>query len=183
MKNSQADIIDFWFVETPPSQWFQKNPDFDQTIRDRYLKLYEWAKEGLCDGWMRDVDGCLALCILLDQFPRNMFRGLAQSFATDSKALFVAETAIKKGYDQILIPSKRRFLYLPFEHSESLNHQERSLALFETMKEDDPISYDYALRHLKIIQQFGRFPHRNIILGRESNAAELEFLKTPNSSF
>jgi uncharacterized protein (DUF924 family) len=183
MKNTQADILHFWFSETAPSQWFQKNPEFDELIILRYARLYEWGRDGLCDGWMRDVDGCLALCILLDQFPRNMFRGSEQAFQSDAKALYVAKTAISKGYDQILSPLKRRFLYLPFEHSESMDEQKRSLDLFETLKADDPIVYEYALRHYKVIEQFGRFPHRNAVLGRESTPAERDFLALPNSSF
>ena len=183
MKNSQEEILNFWFVETKPSQWFQKNPDFDAEIFNRFSGIYEWAQDGLCDSWMRTADGCLALCILLDQFPRNMFRGKPESFKTDSKALFVAKMACGKGYDQILPIIKRRFLYLPFEHAESFDEQKRSLTLFESIKQEDPTGYEYALRHYTVIERFGRFPHRNEILGRQSTNDELEFLKLPNSSF
>lgn len=183
MRDLQKDILKFWFEDTAPSQYFQKNDDFDQIIRDRFGDAYEWAKDGLYDSWMRTEDGCLALCILLDQFPRNMFRSKPQSFETDLKARFIARHAIKRGYDQLFIPLKRRFLYLPFEHSELIDDQKLSVSLFEAMKDDDPTGYDYALRHLRVIETFGRFPHRNAILGRESTAAELEYLNTAGAGF
>jgi uncharacterized protein (DUF924 family) len=128
-------------------------------------------------------DGCLALCLLLDQFPRNMFRGSAKAYATDSKALVIAKYAISKGFDQVLIPIKRRFLYLPFEHSENLNDQRRCVELFETMKKYDPMGHDYALRHLKTIERFGRFPHRNIILNRMDTPEEQEYLALHPAGF
>ena len=183
MKDSQQDILGFWFDETQPQQWFQTNPDFDALIRARFTEAYEKARDGILDDWRRDADGCLALCILLDQFPRNMFRGQPQAFATDGKALVVAKYAVSKGFDQVLPPVKRRFLYLPYEHSENLGDQRKCVELFEKMTKDDPLGYDYALRHLKVIEKYGRFPHRNKILGRMNTPEEDDYLAQPGAGF
>lgn len=177
MRDTKQEVIKFWFEETQPQQWFQKNPDFDAHIKERFKTSYEMARDGLCSDWTKDAPGCLALCLVLDQFPRNMFRGTPASFATDEQALLVSKQALHRGYDQVLSPIKRRFLYLPFEHSENLADQKKSVSLFETMKDDDPLGYDYAVRHKDVIERFGRFPHRNAILGRESTPEEIEFLK------
>lgn len=183
MKNSQKDILNFWFEETKPQQWFQTNPEFDAQVTEEFSKAYEMAREGTFDEWKKDADGCLALCLLLDQFPRNMFRGTPQAFATDKQALLIAKHALSKGFDQVLSPVKRRFLYLPFEHSENLADQRRCVELFEKMKDDDPLGYDYALRHLKVIENYGRFPHRNKILGRDNTPEEEEYLAQPGAGF
>lgn len=177
MKDSRDEILSFWFEETAPAQWFQVSLEFDETIKRRFLDHYGLAAQGIYDDWIHSVDGALALVILFDQFPRNMFRGSAQQFATDSKALQIAELAIERGFDQLLPPVKRRFLYLPFEHSEKLSDQQRSVALFETMRDDDPLGVEYAERHLKVIEEFGRFPHRNAALGRVNTPAEDAYLK------
>lgn len=183
MKDSQREVLDFWFVETAPVQWFQKNDVFDDMIRERFLPLYEMAKDGFCDAWKKDADGVLALCIVLDQFPRNMFRETPQAFATDGKALVISREAISKGFDQVLIPGKRRFLYLPFEHSENIDDQKQCVAFFEAMKEEDPLGYEYAIRHLRIIEKFGRFPHRNEALGRVNTLEETAYLAEPGAGF
>jgi uncharacterized protein (DUF924 family) len=183
MRNSKEDIIKFWFDETTPAQWFQKSPEFDGLVKQRFQSAYTMALEGLCDQWQQDAEGSLALCLVLDQFPRNMFRDTAEAFASDAMALEIANKAIKKGFDQLLVPSKRRFLYLPFEHSENIEDQHRCVAFFEKMKDDDPLGYDYALRHLKVIEEFGRFPHRNAILGRKSTPDEKEYLAKPDAGF
>ena len=183
MKDSQGDILAFWFEEVQPQQWFQTNPDFDSLIRDRFMPAYEKARDGILDDWRQDADGCLALCLLLDQFPRNMFRGTKQAFATDAKALVISKYALSKGFDQVLAPVKRRFLYLPFEHSENLNDQRKCVELFEKMTKDDPLGYEYALKHLKVIEQYGRFPHRNKILGRMNTPEEEEYLAQPGAGF
>lgn len=183
MKDSQEDILAFWFEETSPQQWFQVNPDFDAEIRARFHADYEKAKQGLFDDWRRDADGCLALCIMLDQFPRNMFRGTPAAFATDGKALAVARHAVAEGFDQLLGPVRRRFIYLPYEHSENMDDQRKSVALFAAMKKDDPVGYDYAVDHLKVIEAFGRFPHRNQILGRENTPDEDIYLAQPGAGF
>lgn len=186
------EILDFWF-DSPQSPdygkersfWFTKKPEFDRQLSDRFLSTYEQAAAGELDSWEDSPRSCLALLLLLDQFPRNMFRGTPKSFATDAKALAVANNAIAKGFDQYLLPVQRWFIYLPFEHSENIADQQRCVDLFATLK-DDPDSaatIDYALRHKSVIERFGRFPHRNKILGRETTLAESEFLKQPGSSF
>lgn len=183
MKDSQKEVLDFWFVETSPSQWFHKNETFDAMIRDRFMPVYEMAKAGLYDSWMKDADGCLALCVVLDQFPRNMFRNDPRSYETDGKALSIARHAVGKGFDQVLGAQKKRFVYLPFEHSEILDDQLLSVELFGAMKNEDPLGYEYALRHLKVIETFGRFPHRNRVLGRANTPQEEEYLATPGAGF
>lgn len=183
MRDTRQEVLKFWFEETAPAQWFQKNEAFDSEIRDRFHVTYDMAAKDLCADWARDADGVLALCLVLDQFPRNMFRGSAKAFATDEKALLIAKAAIHKGLDQLLSPIKRRFVYLPFEHSEVLADQKRSVQLFEAMKEADPMGHEYARRHYSVIERFGRFPHRNAILGRENTAEEIAYLAEPNAGF
>lgn len=188
-------VLEFWFGDPKTEDtgylqrrklWFQKKPAIDQTIRDRFLDLYQKAAAGRLEDWQSSPQGCLALLLLLDQFPRNMFRGDAQSFATDEKALAIAQTAIAKAFDQALTPEQRIFLYLPLEHSENLTVQEQSVHLFQQLSTEYPQladTYDYALRHQAIIERFGRFPHRNAVLGRETLPNEAEFLNQPGSSF
>lgn len=183
MKDGQQEILNFWFTETQPQQWFQKNEEFDQKIKENFLEIYEMARKGLLDDWKKDADGCLALVILLDQFPRNMFRGSPQAFATDSQALLIAKHAVGKGFDQILEPVKRGFLYMPFQHSESMADQKRSVELFGKMKEDNPVGYQYAQRHYDVIDEYGRFPHRNKVLERENTPEEEDYLAQPNAGF
>ncbi len=186
------EILNFWFGSPKSvdygkerSFWFTKNPEFDKELGDRFLLAYEQAARGELDYLQASPLGCLALVLLLDQFPRNMFRGTPKSFATDAKALSVAKNAVNRGCDRVLLPVQRWFIYLPFEHSENLADQKRSVELFLTLS-DDPASastIDYALRHKAVIERFGRFPHRNKILGRENTPAEDEFLTQPGSSF
>ncbi len=183
MNDSQDDVLTFWFEETQPAQWFQVNPDFDQAVRDRFSDTYDKGQRGILDDWRRDADGCLALCLVLDQFPRNMFRGTSQAFATDAKALVVSKYAVAKGFDQVLPPLKRRFLYLPYEHSEHLGDQRKCVELFEKMKKDDPLGHEYALKHLKVIELYGRFPHRNKILGRMNTPEEETYLAQAGAGF
>ncbi len=183
MIDAKQDVLDFWFEQTKAQQWFQVNSDFDDLIRNRFEDAYDKASLGIFDDWKNDPEGCLALCLLLDQFPRNIFRGNAKAFATDTKAIVIAKYAISKGFDQILPGNKRRFLYRPFEHSENLNDQRKSVELFEKMKKDDPLSHDYAIRHFKVIEEFGRFPHRNAILGRMNTPDEEVYLAQFGSGF
>jgi uncharacterized protein (DUF924 family) len=183
MKDSAQDILDFWFEETQPAQWFQVNPDFDDAVKKRFEDAYDKGARGIFDDWKMDPDECLALCILLDQFPRNIYRGTPKAFATDGKALIAAKFALSKGFDQVLSPMKRRFIYLPFEHSENLNDQRKCVDLFEKLKKDDPLGYDYALRHLKVIEKYGRFPHRNKILSRMNTPDEEEYLAQAGAGF
>lgn len=188
-------VLTFWFGDPAQDEtgyaarrgiWFGKDPAFDQQVRDRFLGLHQDAATGQLDHWQSSAHGSLALVILLDQCPRNMFRDSPQAFATDSQALSVAQNAIAQGFDHTLLPEERLFLYLPFEHSEQLGIQQRSLQLFQRLSADAPElqdTYDYALRHHRVIEQFGRFPHRNAILGRETTPTEADFLRQPGSSF
>jgi uncharacterized protein (DUF924 family) len=190
---SQAnEILDFWFGKPdeadygkPRKFWFIKNPEFDQEVRSRFLKDYQQAAAGKLDDWKTSPQGCLALIILLDQFPRNIFRGQPQAFATDPQALAYAQHAVAQGFDKQLLPIQRQFIYLPFEHSENLADQHQCIELFSMLKDHPECSscVDYAHRHHKVIERFGRFPHRNEILGRETTPEEAEFLKQPGSSF
>jgi len=186
------EILAFWFgLPGEPSYgkqrsfWFNKKPEFDNELRNRFLSVYHQAATGYLERWQASSKGCLALILLFDQFSRNMFRATPQAFATDSQAITVAEHAVAKGFDRELTTVQRWFIYLPFEHSENLTHQRRSVELFSTLS-DDPDSaetIDYAIRHLAVIERFGRFPHRNKILGRITTPEEAEFLKQRNSSF
>jgi uncharacterized protein (DUF924 family) len=189
---SITEILDFWFgapgSETAGKrrkEWFQKDAAFDQEICSGFLSTYEQAAAGQLDTWQETPRGALALVLLFDQFPRNMFRGTPQAFATDSQALAVAQQAIAVGLDQQLPPLQRQFFYFPLEHSESLEHQRQAVQLFARIKNDPETadSYPYALRHCEIIERFGRFPHRNAILGRKTTPEEAEFLQQPGSSF
>jgi uncharacterized protein (DUF924 family) len=186
------EILEFWFGKPDQPEygknrkvWFTKNPKFDQEVRSRFLSVYQQAAAGQLDDWKTSPLGCLALIILLDQFPRNMFRGQPQAFATDSQALAYAQHAVAQGFDKLLLPIQRGFVYMPFEHSENLEHQHQCVELFSTLEDAPECSsgIDYAHRHLKVIKRFGRFPHRNEILGRETTPEEAEFLKQPGSSF
>lgn len=177
MRDTKQEVLRFWFEESVPAQWFQKNEAFDAEVRARFLCTYDMVTKDLCHEWSRDPEGILALCLILDQFPRNMFRGTAKAFETDDKAILVAKDALHKGFDIVLPPIKRRFVYLPFEHSEKLSDQVKSVALFETMKEADPLAYEYAQKHYEVIKTFGRFPHRNEILGRDSTDEEIVYLE------
>ncbi len=183
MRDTKKEVIKFWFEETLPQQWFQKYDAFDDDIKERFMVTYDMARKGLCSDWAKDADGVLALCLVLDQFPRNMFRGSPKAFETDDVALEIVKKALNKGFDCLLSPEKRRFIYIPFMHSENISDQKRSVSLFETMKDSDPISYEYALKHLEVIERFGRFAHRNAVLGRKSSADELEYLKLPGAGF
>lgn len=183
MRDTQSEILNFWFSETKPAQWFQKNVDFDEEIRARFEQDYKLAVQGIYDGWDGGEKGALALVILLDQFPRNMYRATEQAFASDSKALEVAKKAVLKGFDTLLNTQEKTFLYLPLEHSENLDDQHQSVQLFAKLKGDDPVVYDYAKRHYDVIKKFGRFPHRNAILGRKNTKLEEEYLSDPNSGF
>lgn len=189
---SVEEIIGFWFGNPiePYSQrrklWFSKDPAFDQRLRDRFRSTYEQAAAGELDSWQASPLNCLALILLLDQFSRNMFRGEPRAFATDPQARIIARQAIAQKFDQQLEPVQRFFFYLPLEHSEDLADQEQSVALYQALVTHFPELQDgleYAIRHRDVIQQFGRFPHRNAILNRPSTAQEIEFLKQPGSSF
>ena len=167
------EIIGFW-VEAGPGRWFAKDDAFDETCRQRFLATYEAAARGDLAEWELEPRGALALLILLDQIPRNMFRGTRRAYATDPSAALLAERAIERGFDKVVSPDLRRFFYLPFMHSEELAHQERSVALNEAMGEADSIRW--ARHHHDIVARFGRFPHRNAMVGRESTTEEQVYL-------
>jgi uncharacterized protein (DUF924 family) len=190
---SQAkEILDFWFGKPdeigygkPKEFWFTKKPEFDEVLRSKFLQDYEKAAGGYLDEWLDMPNTCLALILLLDQLPRNIFRGKPEAFATDWEALSAAHNAVARNFDQELLPVQRWFIYLPFEHSENIEHQRKAVQLFQQLK-DDPDStsaIEYAIRHLQVIERFGRFPHRNAILGRMSTSEEKDFLKKSDSSF
>ena len=185
MSNAQIekDVLSFWFgsgAEAKREVWFQRDPGFDAEIATRFGAAYETAAVGSLDDMAGTPRGCLALVIVLDQFPRNMFREDPRAFASDAKALEHSREAIAKGFDKSLGAFQRQFMYMPFQHSENLEDQRRSIELFAAT---GPEGRDYAQRHLEIIERFGRFPHRNAVLGRVSTAEEVAFLKEPNSSF
>jgi|SRR6185503_979923 uncharacterized protein (DUF924 family) len=183
MKILASQVLAFWFGSgaaygVPQKRWFEKDAAFDAEVRSRFFEVHE-ALSGNRE-WLGAPAECLARIIALDQFPRNMFRGTARAFATDRLALAAARHAIESGYDRDWLRVEKIFAYLPFEHSESLADQERACELMRPLGDEQ---YDYALRHKVIIERFGRFPHRNAILGRESTPEEIEFLKQPGSGF
>ena len=169
---SAADVIAFWRA-AGPERWFKKDLAFDDEIRRRFLALHEAAAAGKLTDWEANAEGALALLILLDQFPRNMFRGEARAFASDPLARAVASRAILNGFDGAF-PDMRGFFYLPFEHSEALADQERGLTLYKAAGDADGLKW--AGVHADIIRRFGRFPHRNAVLGRVSTPEEQKFL-------
>jgi uncharacterized protein (DUF924 family) len=179
-------ILTFWFSEGGrDKRWFEKNNAFDEEVRSRFLQLHEEGARGALSAWKAQPGECLALIVLLDQFPRNMFRGTPRAFATDALALDAARHAVANGYDGGMTPLERMFVYLPFMHSESVADQERCCELTEALKQftDTDDVNRFARAHRDIVARFGRFPHRNAVLGRPSTAEELEFLKGPGSSF
>jgi uncharacterized protein (DUF924 family) len=167
-----ADVVAFW-RDAGPDKWFEKDAAFDGEIRRRFLKAHEAAASGKLTQWEASAEGALALLILLDQFPRNMFRGEARAFATDPLARAIASRAILNGFDGAF-PDMRGFFYLPFEHSENLADQERGLTLYRAAGDEDGLKW--AKLHADIIRRFGRFPHRNAVLGRVSTPDEQKFL-------
>jgi Uncharacterized protein conserved in bacteria len=171
---SPEQVLAFW-REAGPDKWFAKDEAFDQACRDRFMATYQAAARGDLNEWELTHDGALAVVLLLDQFPRNMFRGTRDVYKTDPAAVLVADRAIERGYDKRVEPALRRFFYLPFMHSESLRHQERSVAFNEALGEEDSIKW--ARHHRDIVARFGRFPHRNAILGRETTPEEAAFLE------
>jgi len=183
MKSLAPEVLKFWFGEgseygTAHKRWFAKDAGFDAEVRKRFADLHEQLAHN--HEWLDDPRNCLARIIVLDQFPRNMYRGSARAFSSDALALQAAKHMVEKGWDRSLLPVERQFVYLPFEHSESLADQERACELMRPLGED---LHDWALRHKAVIERFGRFPHRNAILGRASTPEEIEFLRQPGSSF
>ena len=170
------EVLAFWFNEPISSHWFSSTPEIDALIRDKFESLWATASNNGLDEWREMVTGSLALVIILDQFPLNMYRGEAISFSTEALAVDVSLAAIKKGFDQQLDSQQKAFLYMPLMHSESMQHQALSVELYE--KAGLESNARFARHHRDIIRRFGRFPHRNAILGRESSPDELEYLES-----
>jgi uncharacterized protein (DUF924 family) len=181
-----AAILDFWFAGDPNGRravWFQKDDAFDAGCAG-FIDAHEAAKRDEFDHWGGTAEGALALLILLDQLSRNLHRGSPETFAADPNARAIASAAIARGLDRVLTPVQRMFVYLPFEHSEDLVDQDRSVALFESIRADlGDNTVDYAGRHRDAIQRFGRFPHRNAVLGRANTPAEDAYLAEPGAGF
>lgn len=175
------EVIDFWFSELQPSQWWQKDLAFDSMIQRRFGQLHKKAKAGELFQWRKTAKGSLAEIIILDQFSRNIYRDKPESFSCDPLALALSQFAIAKGLDVELSDTERTFLYLPFMHSESKFIHVEALKIYKAL--GVPNSLDFEKKHKVIIDRFGRYPHRNTVLGRTSTAEEIEFLKQPNSSF
>lgn len=194
-------ILDFWFgsisAKQPiPSQatrqrWWQKDADFDKRILREFEPAWHAIMYGKCDDWLAFPEGCLAHVLVLDQFSRNMFRGTARMFASDPWALSISHQCLDEGVDQALLPIQRVFMYMPLEHSENMDDQQRCVSLMQTLvshvvpeqRELFQGFADYARAHLEVIERFGRFPHRNALLNRQSREAEQAYLATPGSGF
>ncbi len=170
---ASADVLVFW-REAGPKKWFTKDTAFDATICERFLATHEAAAAGRLADWEATAEGALALLILLDQFPRNMFRGNARAFAADPLAREIASRALTRGFDQAVPSGDRQFFYLPFEHSEAMSDQERCVVLFRATSDAELTKW--AELHADIIRRFGRFPHRNAALGRTTTPGEQAFL-------
>ena len=178
---SPQEVLKFWFDDTPPAQRFQKDAGFDALIRQRFAETHRAAAEGELYAWRERAEGRLAEIIVLDQFSRNLFRDDARAFAFDGMALVLAQEAVRIGVDQALAPHRRVFLYMPYMHSESRSIHVTAERLFQQLGIAENLKFELA--HKAIVDRFGRFPHRNAALNRDSTADELVFLAQPNSSF
>jgi len=192
MTLSPYDVLNFWFGAPGAvyygkrrDEWFRKSDAFDALIRSRFLPLYEQVRSGELALWRDSPLTLLALIIVLDQFPRNMFRASPRAFESDALALDSARRMTTMRWDQRLNVHERQFAYLPFEHAENLDDQRRSLQLFKALSAEPLMNdlYEWAHKHFVIVERYGRFPHRNAIVGRASTPAEIEFLKQPGSGF
>ena len=175
------EVLSFWFEQNGPEQWWTRDPQFDAEIRIRFGELHGRAVLGELHGWRDTPDGRLAEITVLDQFSRNLYRDDTRAFAADGMALALAQEAVRVGADQTVPPVRRQFFYMPYQHSESPRLHEVAFALFESL--EDPESLDFERRHKAIIDRFGRYPHRNKVLGRSSTDEEIAFLREPGSSF
>ncbi len=188
MKSLASEVLQFWFGEGAEygkahKRWFEKDPALDDTIRRRFSDLHR--QQAMAREWLQEPRDCLARILVLDQFPRHIYRGTAQAFASDPLALEAARHLLERGWDADLLPVERMFAYLPFQHSEALADQIRSCELYAPLQAfpETADTMRYAIAHRDIIQRFGRFPHRNAALGRPSTPEETEFLKQPGSGF
>jgi uncharacterized protein (DUF924 family) len=168
------EVLDFWFADGMDKRWFRATPAFDAEVRRRFVERWRQAADGELDAWAASARGALALVIVLDQFPLNMFRGQPESFSTEARAVAVARGAIERGFDRVLAPRQVAFLYMPLMHSEELADQDDAVALFEAAGLADNLRF--ARHHRDLVRRFGRFPHRNAILGRESTPEEVAYL-------
>ena len=178
---SSSTVLAFWFEDSEPEQWYSKDAAFDDAIREGFEPTITAALASRLDSWADDAAGCLALILLLDQFTRNIYRDSPRAFSGDEMALALSLRCIDRDYLAHENPTYRQFMLMPMMHSEDLAIQERSLPLFERLT--NPKTHEYAVKHRDIIARFGRFPHRNAILGRPSSDEEVEFLTQPGSSF
>lgn len=176
-----SDVLEFWFSERAQAKWFDSDDAFDREIEATFGATHAAAHRGELDDWAATPEGALALIVLLDQFPRNMFRATPKAFASDPKAREIARLALKRGHDRAVPADRRSFLYLPFEHSEDLADQELSLRLYRAYGSEK--SMEYAVGHHDVIRKFGRFPHRNKFLGRPNTPEEEEYLKDPDAGW
>ena len=172
-------VLEFWFSKPANKQWFKSTSKFDAQILAKFHSTWMQAKENQLNHWKETAEGSLALVIVLDQFPLNMFRGTAKSFSTENNAIEISHTAILCGFDKLLTETQLAFLYMPFMHSESLDDQNYSVELFDQAGLDNNLRF--AKHHRDIIKEYGRFPHRNKILGRSNTAAEIEYLASPQA--
>ena len=176
---SPHDLLQFWFDPERQAHWFNSTPELDREIGARFGALWQQGRDGALAHWEATPEGALALVILLDQFPLNMFRGRPEGFATEAASRGVAARAIERGFDQALDDQGKAFLYMPFMHSETLADQDRSLALFDAAGLEANLKW--ARHHRDIVRRFGRFPHRNAILGRPHTPEEEEWLTSPEA--
>jgi uncharacterized protein (DUF924 family) len=193
LPDEARQVLDFWFgpADDPHhgqarAEWFRKDPAFDAQIRQRFGALMDQALAGELSGWADDAPSALAQVIVLDQFTRNSFRDTARAFAGDARALAAAQAMVTRGQDRQLIGVQRQFVYLPFEHAEDLGAQRRAVELFGQLEQQAPALAglkEWAVKHHDIIERFGRFPHRNAALGRQSTPEEIAFLEQPGSGF
>lgn len=176
MNTKIQEVLSFWYAKENAKRWFKSSPEFDLEIKQRFESLWQLASEDKLIDWQNSSEGCLALCIVLDQFPLNMYRGDKKSFQTEAQAIAISKEAIEKGLDNDIDSKQISFLYMPLMHSESLSDQDLAVASFT--KRDLHNNIRFAKHHREIIVEFGRFPHRNIILGRESTAEEIAYLNS-----
>lgn len=179
MQVTPTDILNFWFSEEVKPLWFNSTPEFDAHLKEKFGDVYQAALHGeFCD-WQQSAEGCVALVVILDQFPLNMYRGLPESFDGEVKARSITKDAVNKGYDKQISNEQKAFLYMPLMHSENIADQDLSVKLFEAAGLQENLRF--AMHHRDIVQRFGRFPHRNKILGRPSTQAELDYLASKDA--
>lgn len=171
------EVLDYWYTALTPEQWWKRDDAVDEEVRGRFADVYARLAKNVPEHWLSSPLGRLAAVIVLDQFPRNMFRDDPRAYATDHTALEIASETVRAGDDQRLTPEQRSFLYMPFQHSEDGAIQARSVELFRSLGDAEQL--DFAQKHKQVIDRFGRFPHRNAVLGRETTLEEEAFLKEP----